>query len=43
MRDLLNVGLFEQMVVAREGRRQIEDGARRVMARTTAAVAAISG
>ena len=38
MRNLLNVGLFEQMVVAQEGRRQIEDGARR----STAAVAAMS-
>ena len=42
MRNLLNVGLFEQMVVAPEGRRQIEDGARRVMAKATAAVAAMS-
>lgn len=43
MRNLLNVGLFEQMVVTPEGRRQIEDGARRVMAKATAAVAAMSG
>ena len=40
MRNLLNVGLFEQMVVTPEGRRQIEDGARRVMAKAVAAVAA---
>ena len=37
MRNLLNVGLFEQMVVAPEGRRRIEDGARRVMAKAVAA------
>lgn len=42
MRNLLNVGLFEQMVVAPEGRRQIEDGARRLMAKATAAVDAMS-
>ena len=41
MRNLLNVGLFEQMVVAPEGRRQLEEGVRRVMAKATAAAAAM--
>ena len=38
MRNLLNAGLFEQMIAAPEGRRDIEDGARRVTAKAVAAV-----
>lgn len=38
MRNLLNVRLFEQMIAAPEGRRDIEEGARRVLAKAVATV-----